>query len=155
MAASSLRYNGATMRHETRTGAFVYDGTPSKFHEWEFRTMVKLASSDEERRLQSWSTIIDGLRREAARIAMTRHIKRGGKVWIRIFPDKPVSKKPAETRMGKGKGNPESWVARVKRGRILYEIEGVSEEVAHEALRLAAHKLPIRTKMVMREDRSS
>jgi len=92
---------------------------------------------------------------EAARIAMTRHIKRGGKVWIRIFPDKPVSKKPAETRMGKGKGNPESWVARVKRGRILYEIEGVSEEVAHEALRLAAHKLPIRTKVVIREDRSS
>ena len=91
---------------------------------------------------------------EAARIAMTRHIKRGGKVWIRIFPDKPISKKPAETRMGKGKGNPESWVARVKRGRSLYESEGGSEEVAQEALRLAAHKLPIRTQVVLREDRS-
>jgi large subunit ribosomal protein L16 len=89
---------------------------------------------------------------EAARVAMTRHIKRGGKIWIRLFPDKPVSKKPAETRMGKGKGNPESWVARVKRGRILYEMEGVSPEIAREALRLAAHKLPIPTRFVMRED---
>jgi len=89
---------------------------------------------------------------EAARIAMTRHIKRGGKVWIRLFPDKPVSKKPAETRMGKGKGNPEAWVAPVKRGRILYELEGVSTEIAREALRLAAHKLPIPTRFVSRED---
>ena len=89
---------------------------------------------------------------EAARIAMTRHIKRGGKVWIRLFPDKPVSKKPAETRMGKGKGNPEAWVAPVKRGRILYELEGVSSTVAREALRLAAHKLPIPTRFVARED---
>jgi large subunit ribosomal protein L16 len=89
---------------------------------------------------------------EAARIAMTRHIKRGGKVWIRVFPDKPISKKPAETRMGKGKGNPESWVAPVKRGRVLYELEGVSPEIARQALRLAAHKLPIRTRFVMRED---
>ncbi|MCS5636999.1 MAG: 50S ribosomal protein L16 [Myxococcota bacterium] len=89
---------------------------------------------------------------EAARIAMTRHIKRGGKVWIRLFPDKPVSKKPAETRMGKGKGNPEAWVAPVKRGRILYELEGVSTTVAREALRLAAHKLPIPTRFVSRED---
>lgn len=89
---------------------------------------------------------------EAARIAMTRHIKRGGKVWIRLFPDKPVSKKPAETRMGKGKGNPEAWVAPVKRGRILYELEGVSSTVAREALRLAAHKLPIPTRFVSRED---
>jgi large subunit ribosomal protein L16 len=89
---------------------------------------------------------------EAARIAMTRHVKRGGKVWIRLFPDKPISKKPAETRMGKGKGNPEAWVARVKRGRMLYEMEGVEPEVAREALRLAAHKLPIRTRFVMRED---
>ena len=89
---------------------------------------------------------------EAARIAMTRHIKRGGKVWIRIFPDKPISKKPAETRMGKGKGNPEYWVAPVKRGRMLYGLEGVSPEVAKEALRLAAHKLPIRTRLVSRED---
>ena len=89
---------------------------------------------------------------EAARIAMTRHIKRGGKVWIRLFPDKPVSKKPAETRMGKGKGSPEAWVARVKRGRILYELEGVSTSVAREALRLAAHKLPIPTRFVSREE---
>jgi len=89
---------------------------------------------------------------EAARIAMTRHIKRGGKVWIRLFPDKPVSKKPAETRMGKGKGNPEAWVAPVKRGRILYELEGVETSVAREALRLAAHKLPIPTRFVAREE---
>ena len=80
---------------------------------------------------------------EAARIAMTRHAKRGGKVWIRIFPDKPITKKPAETRMGKGKGNPEEWVAVVKPGRILYEMEGVPAPVAREALRLAAHKLPL------------
>ena len=89
---------------------------------------------------------------EAARIAMTRHIKRGGKVWIRIFPDKPITKKPAETRMGKGKGNLEAWVARVKRGRMLYEMEGVSPEIAREAFRLAAHKLPVSTRFVMRED---
>jgi large subunit ribosomal protein L16 len=89
---------------------------------------------------------------EAARIAMTRHIKRGGKVWIRLFPDKPVSKKPAETRMGKGKGNPEAWVAPVKRGRVLYELEGVEMAVAREALRLAAHKLPIPTRFVEREE---
>jgi large subunit ribosomal protein L16 len=88
---------------------------------------------------------------EAARIAMTRHVKRGGKVWIRIFPDKPLTKKPAETRMGKGKGGPEEWVAVVKRGRILYEMEGVEPQVAQEALRLAAHKLPIRTRFVSRE----
>ena len=89
---------------------------------------------------------------EAARIAMTRHAKRGGKVWIRIFPSKPVTKKPAETRMGKGKGNPEEWVAVVKPGRMLYEMEGVSETVAHEALRLAAHKLPLATRIVQREE---
>jgi large subunit ribosomal protein L16 len=89
---------------------------------------------------------------EAARIAMTRHIKRGGKVWIRLFPDKPVSKKPAETRMGKGKGSPEAWVAPVKRGRILYELEGVDIIVAREALRLAAHKLQIPTRFVEREE---
>ena len=87
---------------------------------------------------------------EAARVAMTRHIKRGGKVWIRIFPDKPITKKPAETRMGKGKGNPEEWVAVVKPGRVLYEMEGVEPKVAKEAFRLAAHKLPIKTKMVTR-----
>ena len=87
---------------------------------------------------------------EAARIAMTRHVKRGGKVWIRIFPDKPITKKPAETRMGKGKGNPEEWVAVVKPGRILYEMEGVPVSVAREALRLAAHKLPMGTRFVER-----
>ncbi len=85
---------------------------------------------------------------EAARIAMTRHVKRGGKIWLRIFPDKPISKKPAETRMGKGKGNPEYWVAVVKPGRILYEMAGVQEEVAKEAFRLASHKLPVPTRFV-------
>jgi large subunit ribosomal protein L16 len=89
---------------------------------------------------------------EAARIAMTRHIKRGGKIWIRMFPDKPVTKKPAETRMGKGKGAPEYWVAVVKPGRILYEIEGVTEDIAREAMRLAAQKLPVKTKFVTRAD---
>ena len=88
---------------------------------------------------------------EAARVALTRSLKRGGKVWIRVFPDKPVTKKPAETRMGKGKGNPEYWVAVVKPGRILYEMEGLAEDVAREAFRLAGNKLPIRTKMVKRE----
>jgi len=87
---------------------------------------------------------------EAARRAVTRHIKRGGKVWIRIFPDKPTTKKPAETRMGKGKGAPEGWVAVVKPGRILYEMQGVTEENAREAMRLAAHKLPIPTRFVSR-----
>ncbi|HEY7460275.1 MAG TPA: 50S ribosomal protein L16 [Gemmatimonadota bacterium] len=87
---------------------------------------------------------------EASRVALTRHIKRGGKVWIRIFPDKPVTLKPAETRMGKGKGNPEYWVAVVKPGRILFELEGVSEKVARDALRLAAAKLPIKTRFVSR-----
>jgi large subunit ribosomal protein L16 len=89
---------------------------------------------------------------EAARIAMTRHVKRGGKVWIRIFPDKPYTKKPAETRQGKGKGNPEGWVAVVKRGRIMFEMAGVRKELAQEAMRLASSKLPIRTKFVVRRD---
>ena len=89
---------------------------------------------------------------EAARIAMTRYTKRGGQVWIKIFPDKPVTKKPAETRMGSGKGSPEFWVAVVKPGRIMFEIAGVSEEVAREALRLASHKLPIKTKIVARTE---
>jgi large subunit ribosomal protein L16 len=88
---------------------------------------------------------------EAARIAMTRHIKRGGKVWIRIFPDKPITAKPAETRMGKGKGNPESWVAVVKPGRVMFELEGVTEDVAKRALELAAAKLPIKCKFVVRD----
>jgi large subunit ribosomal protein L16 len=88
---------------------------------------------------------------ESARIAITRHVKKGGKLFIRIFPDKPITKKPAETRMGKGKGSPEFWVAVVKPGRILYEIEGVSQEVAKEAFRRASHKLPVKTKFVTRE----
>ena len=88
---------------------------------------------------------------EAARIAMTRYIKRGGKVWIKIFPDKPVTEKPAETRMGSGKGSPEYWVAVVKPGRVMFEIGGVSEEVAREALRLAANKLPVKCKFVIKE----
>lgn len=89
---------------------------------------------------------------EASRVALTRHIKRGGKIWIRVFPDKPVTKKPAETRMGKGKGAPEYWVAVVKPGRILFEIEGVTEKLAREALRLAANKLPMKTKFVTRSE---
>jgi large subunit ribosomal protein L16 len=88
---------------------------------------------------------------EASRIAITRHVKRGGKVWIRIFPDKPVTQKPAETRMGKGKGSPEFWVAVVKPGRIMFELEGVDVELAKEAMRLAAHKLPIKTKFIANE----
>ena len=89
---------------------------------------------------------------EAARVAMTRHMKRGGKVWIRIFPDKPVTSKPAETRMGKGKGNPEGWVAPVKPGRVMFELEGVPEDVARRALQLASAKLPVKTKFLLRED---
>ncbi|HKW96895.1 MAG TPA: 50S ribosomal protein L16 [Bryobacteraceae bacterium] len=88
---------------------------------------------------------------EAARVAMTRFIKRGGKVWIRLFPDKPITKKPAETRMGKGKGAPEQWVAVIRPGKVLFEMEGVTPEVAREAMTLAAHKLPMRTKLVARE----
>lgn len=95
---------------------------------------------------------IDNRQIEAARIAITRHVKRGGKIWICIFPDKPVSQKPAETRMGKGKGAPEKWVAVVRPGRILYEMEGVEESVAREAMRLASHKLSIATKFVTRGD---
>lgn len=89
---------------------------------------------------------------EAARVAMTRHVKRSGKVWINIFPDKPVSKKPAETRMGGGKGNPEYWVAPVKPGKVMFELAGVSEDVAREAIRLASHKLPIKCRFVKREE---
>ena len=95
---------------------------------------------------------ITGNQIEAARIAMTRYTKRGGKVWIKIFPDKPITEKPAETRMGSGKGSPEYWVAVVKPGRVMFEIAGVSEEVAREALRLASHKLPVKCKIVKREE---
>ncbi|MEW6443695.1 MAG: 50S ribosomal protein L16 [bacterium] len=89
---------------------------------------------------------------EAARIAITRHVKRGGKIWIRIFPDKPITAKPAETRMGGGKGAPEDWVAVIRPGRVLYEIDGVPEKIAREAFRLAGHKLPIKTRFIMREE---
>jgi large subunit ribosomal protein L16 len=89
---------------------------------------------------------------EAGRIALTRYVKRGGKVWIRVFPDKPITKKPAETRMGKGKGPPEGWVAPVKPGRIIYELEGVPVEIAQEAMRLASHKMPMKTKFVQRRE---
>ncbi|HEX9668506.1 MAG TPA: 50S ribosomal protein L16 [Thermoanaerobaculia bacterium] len=89
---------------------------------------------------------------EAARIAISRAVKRGGKLWIRVFPDKPITKKPLETRMGKGKGNPEEWVAVVKPARILYELEGVTHEVAEEAMRLAAHKLPVKTRFLSRHE---
>ena len=92
---------------------------------------------------------------EAARVALTREMKRGGKVWIRVFPDKPITKKPAETRMGKGKGNPEGWVAVVKPGRIMFEIEGISEDLAKKALGLAAAKLGVKTKFVVREEAQS
>ena len=92
---------------------------------------------------------------EAARIAMTRYIKRGGRVWIKIFPDKPITEKPAETRMGSGKGSPEYWVAVVKPGRVLFEMDGVAPEVAKEAMRLASHKLPIKCKFVMREEQEN
>jgi len=97
---------------------------------------------------------ITGNQIESARVAMTRYTKRGGRVWIKIFPDKPVTKKPAETRMGKGKGSPEYWVAVVKPGRVLFEMSGVSEEDAREAMRLAAHKLPIKTKFKTKEQLS-
>jgi len=89
---------------------------------------------------------------EAGRVAMTRHIKRGGRIWIRVFPDKSITKKPAETRMGSGKGTPEEWVAVVKPGKILYEMDGVTEDIAREAFRLATHKLPLKTKFIRRDD---
>ena len=98
------------------------------------------------------TTWLTGRQIEAARIALTRYMERKGQVWLRIFPDKPITEKPAETRMGSGKGSPEYWVAVVKPGRVMFEIAGVSEEVAREALRLASHKLPIKTKIVKRED---
>jgi large subunit ribosomal protein L16 len=95
---------------------------------------------------------LDSRQIEAARIAMTRYVKRGGKIWIRVFPDKPLTAKPAETRMGKGKGSPDSWVCVVKPGSVLYEMEGVTEEIAREAFRLAAHKLPLTTKFIARSE---
>ena len=101
------------------------------------------------------SAWISSVQIEAARIAMTRYIKRGGKVWIKIFPDKPITEKPAETRMGSGKGSPEYWVAVVKPGRIMFEMDGITEEQAKEAMRLASHKLPIKCKFVVKENAAS
>ena len=123
-------------RQKGKTRGFAYRGSEVSFGDF---GMITLTSG----RLTARQI-------ESARVAMTRHIKRGGKVWIRIFPDMPVTKKPAETRMGKGKGSPEEWVAEVKPGRVLYEMDGVSQELAAEAFRLAGHKLPVKTKMVMR-----
>ena len=123
--------------HPTRRGA-AKGGTKLAFGEYGIQALE--------------SSYMTNRQIEAARIAMTRHIKRGGKVWINVYPDRPLTKKPAETRMGSGKGSPEYWVAVVKPGRVMFEIAGVSEEVAREALRLASHKLPIKTKIVKRED---
>lgn len=122
------------------------------------RTLVGMASRNNNLEFGDYGLVaiepewITNRQIEAARVAMTRNIKRGGKVWIRIFPDMPYTKKPAETRMGKGKGNPEYWVAPVKRGTVLFEIAGVSKELAEQSLRLAGSKLPIKTKIVSREE---
>ncbi len=121
-------------RHKGRMRGTAYRGSSVSFGEYGLQALAC-----------GWIT---NRQIEAARIAMTRHVKRGGKIWLRIFPDKPISKKPLETRMGKGKGNPEYWVAVVKPGRILYEMAGVQEEVAKEAFRLASHKLPVPTRFV-------
>ncbi|MFH2054379.1 MAG: 50S ribosomal protein L16 [bacterium] len=120
-----------------RRRGLAYRGSNVDFGEWGLKAMEP-----------AWIT---NRQIEAARVALTRHIKRGGKIWIRIFPDKPVSKKPAETRMGKGKGAPEFWVAVVKPGRVMFEVEGVTEKLAQRGLQLASAKLPIRTKIVKRE----
>ncbi len=121
-----------------RMGGLATRGSDLAFGEWGLKSLVP-----------AWVT---NTQIEAARVAINRHIKRGGKMWIRIFPDKPITAKPAETRMGSGKGNPESWVAVVKPGRILFELEGISAELAKQALRLGASKLPMKTKIVHRED---
>jgi large subunit ribosomal protein L16 len=123
--------------HRGRRAGYSRGGTRVAFGEYGLKTLDR-----------AWIT---NRQIEAARIAMTRKIKRGGKVWINIFPDKPVTKKPAETRMGSGKGTPEEWVAVVKPGRVMFELSGVSEDLAREAMRLAGHKLPVRTKFVARE----
>jgi large subunit ribosomal protein L16 len=124
--------------HRGRMTGLAYRGSAVQFGQFALQSLEP-----------SWVT---ARQIEAARIAMTRHIKRGGKVWIRVFPDKSVTKKPAETRMGSGKGSPEFWVAVVKPGRILFEIAGVPEETAREAMRLAAFKLPMRTRFLVREE---
>ena len=122
--------------HPKRSGA-AKGGTTVTFGEWGIQALTP--------------AYVTNRQIEAARIAMTRYIKRGGKVWINIYPDRPLTKKPAETRMGSGKGSPEWWVANVKPGRVMFELSGVSEEVAKEALRLAIHKLPVKARVISRE----
>ena len=124
-------------QHHPRRRGQAKGGTQVTFGEWGIQAMSP--------------AYVTNRQIEAARIAMTRHIKRGGKVWINIFPDRPLTKKPAETRMGSGKGSPEWWVANVKPGRVVFELAGVSDEVAKEALRLAIHKLPMKARIVRRE----
>jgi large subunit ribosomal protein L16 len=133
LAPKKLKYR---KRHKGRRGGTAYRGSTLAYGDF------GLQATD-----RAWVT---ARQIEAARVALTRHIKRGGRVWIRIFPDKPLSKKPAETRMGKGKGNPEVWVAVVKPGRILFEMEGVTSEIAREAMRLAARKLAVSTQFCQR-----
>ena len=124
-------------QHHPKRNGLAKGGTEVSFGEWGIQALSP--------------AYVTNRQIEAARIAMTRHIKRGGKVWINIYPDRPLTKKPAETRMGAGKGSPEWWVANVKPGRVMFEIAGVSEEVAREALRLAIHKLPMKARVVRRE----
>jgi large subunit ribosomal protein L16 len=124
-------------QHHPKRGGVAKGGTEVTFGDWGIQALE--------------GAYVTNRQIEAARIAMTRHIKRGGKVWINIYPDRPLTKRPAETRMGSGKGSPEWWVANVKPGRVLFELAGVSEEVAREALRLAVHKLPLKARIVSRE----
>jgi large subunit ribosomal protein L16 len=124
-------------QHHPKRSGMAKGGTTVSFGEWGIQALTP--------------AYVTNRQIEAARIAMTRHIKRGGKVWINIYPDRPLTKKPAETRMGSGKGSPEWWVANVKPGRVLFELAGVNEEVAREALRLAVHKLPLKARIVRRE----
>ena len=125
-------------QHRGRMGGAAKGGTTVQFGDYGLKSLEA-----------GWIT---NRQIEAARVAMTRKIKRGGKVWINIFPDKPVTKKPAETRMGSGKGNPESWVAVVRPGRVMFELAGVPDQLALDAMRLAGHKLPVKTKIVQREE---
>lgn len=124
-------------QHHPKRSGMAKGGTEVAFGEWGIQALT--------------TAYVTNRQIEAARIAMTRHIKRGGKVWINIYPDRPLTKKPAETRMGSGKGSPEWWVANVKPGRVMFELSGVSEEVAREAMRLAIHKLPMKARVVRRE----
>ena len=124
-------------QHHPKRSGLAKGGTEVSFGEWGIQALTP--------------AYVTNRQIEAARIAMTRHIKRGGKVWINIYPDRPLTKKPAETRMGSGKGSPEWWIANVKPGRVMFELSGVTEEVAKEALRLAIHKLPMRARVISRE----